>query len=72
VSEPIRWSRTALEARVEALEERHRGNELITAIVEFADTLTKEDKRLLQDVLLKRRRPAILHIPRKPKPDEDR
>ena len=70
MSEPIRWSRTALEARVEALEERHSGNELITAIVDFAETLTKEDKRLLQDVLLKRRRPPILGIPRKPQRDE--
>ena len=72
MSEPIRWSRTALEARVAALEERHSGNDLITAIVDFADTLTKEDKRLLQDVLLKRRRPAILRIPRKPPPENDR
>jgi uncharacterized membrane protein len=71
VSEPIRWTRTALEARVEALEERHTGNELITAIVDFAATLTQEDKKLLQDVLLKRRRPAILRIPRKPPPEDD-
>ena len=68
---PIRWTRTALEARVDALEERHRGSELISAIVEFAETLTNEDRRLLQDVLLKRRRPAILSIPRKPRPDEN-
>ena len=72
MSEPIRWTRTALEARVEALEERHAGNELITAIVDFAATLTEEDKKLLQDVLLKRRRPAFLRIPRKPPPEEDR
>jgi uncharacterized membrane protein len=68
VNEPIRWTRTALEARVEALEQRHTGSTLVTAIVDFAETLTKEDRRLLQDVLLKRRRP--LRIPRKPPPDD--
>ncbi len=50
----IRWTRTALDARLEALEQKHRGRELIEAVVSFADTLTEEDKRLLQDVLLER------------------
>ena len=72
MSEPIRWTRTALEARLDALEERHTGAELVNAIVDFAATLTDEDKRTFQNVLLKRRRPAILRIPRKPPPtDED-
>jgi hypothetical protein len=71
VTEPIRWTRTALEARLEALEERHKGNDLIAAIVAFADTLTDEDRRLFQDVLLRKRRPAILHIPRRPPPPEE-
>lgn len=48
----IRWTRPALEARLEALKEQHSGDELIGAVVGFADTLTKDDKRLLQDVLL--------------------
>jgi uncharacterized membrane protein len=68
VTEPIRWTRAALEARVDALEERHSGRELIDAIVEFADTLTEEDRRSLQNVLLKRRRPAQLRLPRRPDP----
>jgi hypothetical protein len=68
VTEPIRWTRAALEARVDALEERHSGKVLIDAIVEFADTLTEEDRRSLQDVLLKRRRPAQLRLPRRPGP----
>ena len=58
VSDPIRWTRPALEARLEALEGRHTGNDLINAIVEFAATLTDEDRRLFQDVLLKKRRPT--------------
>ena len=71
MSEPIRWTRTALEARLDALEERHTGSTLIDAIVDFAATLTDEDKRVFQDVLLKRRRPAMLWIPRKPPPKDD-
>jgi hypothetical protein len=66
VSEPIRWTRVALEARLDALEERHTGQELIDAIVAFADTLTKEDRRSFQDVLLKRRRPPQLRLRRPP------
>jgi hypothetical protein len=50
----IHWTRTALDARLEALEQRHRGRDLIDAVVSFAETLTEEDKRLLQDVLLER------------------
>lgn len=50
----IRWTRTALDARLEALEQKHSGRELIEAVVSFADTLEEEDKRLLQDVLLER------------------
>ena len=53
---------------MEALEEKHTGSKLVTAIVDFAETLTKEDRRVLQDVLLKRRRP--LRIPRKPPPED--
>ena len=71
MTEPIRWTKSALEARVEALEGRHTGQQLIDAIVEFAGTLTDEDRRLLQDVLLKRRRPTVLRIPRRPKPDDE-
>ncbi|HEX9416484.1 MAG TPA: hypothetical protein VF895_07245 [Gaiellaceae bacterium] len=50
----IRWTRTALDARLAALEEKHEGPALIEAVVSFADTLTGEDRRLLQDVLLER------------------
>jgi uncharacterized membrane protein len=50
----IRWTKTALSARLEALEEKHSGDDLIDAVVSFADTLTTEDRRLLQDVLLER------------------
>jgi uncharacterized membrane protein len=71
VSEPIRWSRTALEARLDALEEKNRGAKLVNAIVDFAATLTDEDRRLFQDVLLKRRRPAMLSIPRKRPPKQN-
>jgi uncharacterized membrane protein len=66
VSEPIRWTRPALDARLDALEERHKGEELVAAIVDFAATLTPEDRRVFQDVLLKRRRPPVLRLPRKP------
>jgi hypothetical protein len=52
----IHWTRTALDARLEALERRHEGQELIDAVVSFADTLTDEDRRVLQDVLLARAR----------------
>ena len=71
MSEPLRWTRTALEARLEALEEKHTGRDLVSAIVEFAETLTDEDRRLFQDVLLRKRRPAILRLPRRPPPDEE-
>jgi hypothetical protein len=70
VTEPIRWTRTALEARLDALEEKHTGTKLIDAIVDFAATLTDEDKRLFQDVLLKRRRPPMMRLPRKPPPKD--
>jgi hypothetical protein len=50
----IRWTRPALDARLAALEQQHHGRELIDAVVSFAETLTDEDKRLLQDVLLER------------------
>jgi uncharacterized membrane protein len=71
VSEPIRWTRAALDARVEALEEKHTGRELIDAIVDFAGTLTDEDRRMLQDVLLRRRRPTQLRLPRRAEPPEE-
>jgi hypothetical protein len=54
VTDPIRWTRIALDARLDALEARYEGRELIAAVVEFADTLTTEDRRLLQDALLAR------------------
>jgi hypothetical protein len=54
VTEPIRWTRIALDARLDSLEGRYEGRELIAAVVEFADTLTTEDRRLLQDALLAR------------------
>jgi len=54
VSDPIRWTRIALDARLDALEERYEGRELIAAVVEFADTLIDADRRLLQDALLAR------------------
>jgi len=68
VSEPIRWTREALEARVQALEEKLTGQDLIDAIVAFAGTLVDEDRRMLQDVLLRRRRPAQLRLRRQPDP----
>ena len=71
MTDPIRWTRTALEARLEALEERHTGDDLINGIVEFAATLTDEDRRVFQDVLLKKRRPSVLLLPRKPPPPEE-
>jgi len=52
----IRWTRTALDARIDALEERHQGQELIDAVVSFAEILTDEDRRVLQDALLARAR----------------
>jgi hypothetical protein len=39
---------------VDALEQRFEGHELIAAVVGFAETLTDEDRRVLQDVLLDR------------------
>ena len=54
MNEPIRWTRIALDARLDALETRYEGRELIAAVVQFADTLTDEDRRLLQDALLDR------------------
>jgi uncharacterized membrane protein len=71
VSEPIRWTSVALGARLDALEEKYTGPELNAAIVSFADTLTDEDRRRFHDVLLKRRRPAVLRLPKQPKPDEE-
>jgi hypothetical protein len=71
VSEPIRWTTVALGARLDALEEKHTGQELIAAIVSFADTLTDEDRRRFQDVLLRRRRPAVRRLRKRPKPDEE-
>ena len=68
MSDPIRWTSVALGARLDALEEKHTGQDLIDAIVSFADTLTDEDRRLFQDVLLKRRRPTTLRLRKKPKP----
>jgi hypothetical protein len=54
VTDPIRWTRPALDARLDALEERYEGRELVAAVVAFADTLIDEDRRLLQDALLAR------------------
>ena len=68
MSEPIRWTREALEARVDALEQKHTGQDLIDAIVDFAGTLVDEDRRKLQNVLLRRRRPAQLRLRRPPEP----
>jgi hypothetical protein len=51
---PIRWTRTALAARVESIEQKSSGRDFVAAVVAFADTLEPEDRRLLQDVLLAR------------------
>ena len=51
---PLRWTRPALVARIEALEEKWSGDEFVAAVVSFADTLAPEDRELLQDVLLER------------------
>jgi hypothetical protein len=50
----MRWTKVALHARVQALSERHRGRELIEALVEFADALDPEDREVFQQVLLER------------------
>jgi hypothetical protein len=50
----MRWTKPALSARVESLAARHRGRELVDAVVAFADTLDEADRRALQDVLLER------------------
>ena len=50
----IRWTRPALTSKVESLEEKHSGDELVQAVVDFADTLEPEDRKLLQAVLLER------------------
>ncbi|HKI22034.1 MAG TPA: hypothetical protein VKA24_01305, partial [Gaiellaceae bacterium] len=50
----MRWTRPALDARLDALEERYEGRALINAVVAFAETLTDEDRRVLQDALLAR------------------
>jgi hypothetical protein len=50
----LRWTKPALDARIDALEEKHSGRDLVAAVVAFADTLTDEDRRTLQDVLLAR------------------
>jgi hypothetical protein len=50
----MRWSRTALAARVQALSERFEGRDLVEALVSFADTLEPEDREALQAVLLER------------------
>jgi hypothetical protein len=50
----MRWSKTALEARLQAISERHEGRELIDALVEFADSLEPEDREVFQQVLLER------------------
>jgi uncharacterized membrane protein len=51
---PIRWTKPALAARLQHFEERFRGDELVDAVVTFADELEPEDRELLQDVLLER------------------
>jgi len=51
---PIRWTRTALSARVDSIEQKSSGREFVEAVVAFADTLEPDDRRLLQDVLLER------------------
>ena len=71
MSDPIHWTRTALEARLDSLEEKHTGRDFIDAVVEFASTLTDQDRRVFQDVLLKRRRPPMLRLPRKPAQPEE-
>lgn len=50
----MRWSKTALEARLHALAERHEGRELIEVLVEFAGSLEPEDRETFQQVLLER------------------
>lgn len=50
----MRWTRPALTTKVAALEDKLDGDELVDAVVSFADTLEPEDRALLQEVLLDR------------------
>ncbi len=51
----MHWTRPALATKVASLKEKHSGDDFVQAVVEFADQLDPEDRKMLQSVLLERK-----------------
>jgi hypothetical protein len=57
-----RWTREALEARIDALKAEHSGKDFAKAIKRFADdTLDREERDLLREILLERAAAEAAH-----------
>jgi hypothetical protein len=61
----MHWTRPALTTKVASIRAKHSGNDFVQAVVEFADTLDDEDRKMLQAVLLERREHYPFQLPRR-------
>ena len=52
----MKWTRAALEARVDKLAEEHEGNEFVESVRVFAEQLSDDERELLGRVVLDRAR----------------
>ncbi len=50
----VHWTRAALEARVDKLDEEHEGEAFVEAVRAFAGQLDEEEQELLGRILLER------------------
>lgn len=50
----LRWSKTAIGARVDQLAGEHQGDAFVDACREFSEQLDRKERNLLQDVLMER------------------
>jgi hypothetical protein len=50
----LRWTKTAIGARVDQLAGEHQGDAFIAAIRQFSEQLSEKERRVLQDVLMAR------------------
>jgi hypothetical protein len=50
----LRWSKTAIGARVDQLAGEHQGDAFVDACRQFSEQLDRKERNLLQDVLMER------------------
>jgi hypothetical protein len=61
----VKWTRAALEARVDKLAEEHEGDEFVASVRRFSEQLSEDERDLLGRVVLDRARTRTPGMTRK-------